>query len=56
MRLTSQSDDDAKKDSRSFAMQFILDLYPLRNHIVNGHCSQRLCQTVELPVHFPLIE
>ena len=31
-------------------------LYPLRNHIVNGHGAQRLSKAVELTIDFPLIE
>ena len=33
-----------------------LPSYPLRNHVVNSHGTERPCQTVELSVHFPLIE
>ena len=35
-------------------MQIFLDSF--RDHVVNGHNAARFCQTVELPVHFPLIE
>ena len=31
-------------------------LYPFGNHVVNDHSAERLCQTVELTIDFPLIE